>query len=102
LGHYLRLHPAIAAISISAHLPATTDAMPQLHCYVSEDVADSLKRRAEQAGMSVSRYLAELAKRDVGQTWPEGYFEQVFGCEKIDPIRRADQGEFEQRTALDE
>jgi hypothetical protein len=26
--------------------------------------------------MSVSRYLAELAKRDVGQTWPEGYFEQ--------------------------
>lgn len=76
--------------------------MPQLHCYVPDDIADSLKRRAEQAGMSVSRYLAELAKRDVGQTWPEGWFERVFGAEEIDPIKRMDEGEFEQRTALEE
>ncbi|MCC5874477.1 MAG: hypothetical protein JJU22_18935 [Gammaproteobacteria bacterium] len=76
--------------------------MPQLHCYVPDDVADSLKRRAEQAGMSVSRYLAELAKRDIGKAWPEGYFERVFKRDDVDPIARPDQGSFEQRPALDE
>lgn len=76
--------------------------MAQLHCYVPDDVAESLRRRAEQAGMSVSRYLAELAKRDIGKAWPEGYFERVFGCGDIDPIARPDQGVFEQRPVLDE
>lgn len=76
--------------------------MAQLHCYLPDEVAASLRRRAEQAGMSVSRYLAELARRDIGQSWPEGYFEQVFGREEIDPITRPDQGTFEPRPALDE
>lgn len=76
--------------------------MPQLHCYLPDDVADSLKRRAEQAGMSVSRYLAELARHDVGQSWPEGYFERVFGCGEIDPMERPQQGDFEQRAVLEE
>jgi hypothetical protein len=75
--------------------------MAQLHCYVPDKVADSLKRRAEQAGMSVSRYLAELARRDIDQAWPEDYFERVFGAD-VDPISRPDQGEFEQRSVLDE
>lgn len=74
----------------------------QLHCYVPDDVADSLKRRAERAGMSVSRYLAELAKRDVSQAWPEGYFERVFGRGVIDPISRPAEGNFEQRLKLEE
>ena len=76
--------------------------MPQLHCYLPDDVAESLKRKAAQAGMSVSRYLAELAKQDVGQSWPEGYFERVFGCGEIDPIQRPAQGALEQRTVLDD
>lgn len=76
--------------------------MPQLHCYVPDDVAESLKRRARQAGMSVSRYLAELARQDVGQSWPEGYFERVFGSGEIDPMKRPEQGAFDQRTALEE
>jgi hypothetical protein len=76
--------------------------MPQLHCYLPDDVAESLKRKAAQAGMSVSRYLAELARQDVGQSWPEGYFERVFGDGEIDPIRRPEQGAFERRTVLGE
>lgn len=51
--------------------------MPQLHFYVPDDVAEMIKRRAAQANQPVSRYVAELVKRDVGQGWPEGYFEAI-------------------------
>jgi hypothetical protein len=54
--------------------------MPQLHCYVPEPVARKLHERAEAAGQSASRYIAELIRRDVGGSWPEGYFEQVVGA----------------------
>ena len=76
--------------------------MAQLHCYVPDKVAESLKQRAEKAGMSVSRYLAELAKRDIDPAWPYGYFERVFGTANVDSIQRPDQGEFEQRATLTE
>lgn len=54
--------------------------MTQLHCYVSDEIAQQVKLRAEQSGLSLSRYLAELVKRDAqaGAGWPEGYFE-LFG-----------------------
>jgi len=51
--------------------------MPQLHFYVPDDVAEMIKRRAAQANQPVSRYVAELVKRDAGQGWPEGYFESL-------------------------
>lgn len=51
--------------------------MPQLHFYVPEDVAKMIKRRAAQANQPVSRYVAELVKRDAGQGWPAGYFEAL-------------------------
>ena len=76
--------------------------MVQPHCYVPDDVASSLKRRPEQAGTSVSRHLAKLAKRDIGKAWPEGYFERVFKRDDRNPIAPADQGAFEQRSGLDE
>ena len=46
--------------------------MAQLHCYVPEDIARQAQHRAEQAGLSLSRYLAELVKRDAAQAsgWP--------------------------------
>ena len=75
--------------------------MAQLHCYVPDDIAESLRLQAERAGMSVSRYLAELAKKDAAAHWPEGYFDRVFGCGDIDPIRRPDEGEFESRPELE-
>ena len=40
--------------------------MPQLHCYVPEPVARKLHERAEAAGQSASRYIAELIRREVG------------------------------------
>ena len=49
--------------------------MPQLHFYVPDDFAKRIKARAAQARLPISRYLAELVKRDVGQDWPKGYFD---------------------------
>jgi hypothetical protein len=51
--------------------------MPQLHFYVPDDVAEQIKARAARERLPVSRYVANLVKRDVGQGWPEGYFERL-------------------------
>ncbi|NMG46021.1 hypothetical protein GPA22_20080 [Aromatoleum toluvorans] len=76
--------------------------MTQLHCYVPDDVAEKAQRKAKEAGMSVSRYLAELVKRDTGasEAWPEGYFE-LFGKWEGAPLERAPQGQFEERSAFE-
>jgi hypothetical protein len=75
--------------------------MAQLHCYVPEEVAEQAQRRAEQAGLSLSRYLAELVKRDAVASagWPEGYFE-IFGSWEGEPLVREPQGAFEVRAEL--
>lgn len=75
--------------------------MTQLHCYVPDDVAERARRKAKEAGMSVSRYLAELVKRDTGisEPWPEGYFD-LFGEWEGAPLERPPQGEFEDRLEL--
>lgn len=75
--------------------------MAQLHCYVPEEIAEQAQRRAEQAGLSLSRYLAELVKRDAqaNSGWPEGYFD-LFGQWEGASLKRAPQGEFEKRLAL--
>jgi hypothetical protein len=51
--------------------------MPQLHFYVPDDVAEQIKARAARAHLSISRYVADLVKRDVGQGWPKDYFERI-------------------------
>lgn len=63
--------------------------MAQLHCYVPEEIAQQVQRRAAQAGVSLSRYLAELVKRDAGASasWPEGYFDNFGKWEGTPPER---------------
>ena len=63
--------------------------MAQLHCYVPEEIERQAQRRAVQAGLSLSRYLAELVKRDAGKSaqWPDGYFE-LFGTWEGAPLER--------------
>ena len=75
--------------------------MARLYCYVPDDVAEALRLQADRAGMSVSRYLAELAEKAVTAHWPDGYFERVFGREDSDPIRCPNEGEFESRPKLE-
>lgn len=76
--------------------------MPQLHCYVPEPIARKIHERANAAGLSTSRYLAELIRRDVGSGWPEGYFEQVVGGWQGGELTRPDQPVLEPRDAFSE
>jgi hypothetical protein len=74
--------------------------MPQLHFYVPDEVADQIKRRAAQVGLPVSRYVAELVKRDADQGWPEGYFENIAGRPHDDSIQHEPSGPPEERLPL--
>jgi len=54
--------------------------VPQLHLYVSDDVAAELRARARERGVSVSRLLAEIVTRDARRAWPDGWLERVAGA----------------------
>lgn len=74
--------------------------MPQLHLYVPEKVASSVRERARARGKTVSSYLAELVTREVAADWPGGYFDEVVGGWEGPPLRRPGQGRFERREKL--
>ncbi len=74
--------------------------MAQLHFYVPDDIAARIRRRAKSRRLSVSRFLAEIVKRELGDDWPEGYFEEVIGGWEGTPLERAPQGEYERRESL--
>lgn len=74
--------------------------MSQLHFYVPDQVEARIRARAEQAHMSVSKYLAELVKREVADGWPEGYADAVLGKWQGEPLRRESEGDFEQRRTF--
>ena len=75
--------------------------MAQLHCYVPEEIAHQAQRRATQSGLSLSRYLAELVKRDAEASagWPEGYFD-LFGKWEGAPLERPPQLHLETRLQI--
>lgn len=75
--------------------------MPQIHFYVPKDLASRISDRAHSAGMSTSKYVAELVKRDLSAGWPEGFFEEVVGGWKGEPLERPAQGQAETREPLD-
>ena len=74
--------------------------MSQLHCYVTDELAEKLKIKAEEAHLPVSKYLALLVKKEVGQQWPDDYF-QCFGAWQGELLKREDQGSFEIRQGFE-
>ncbi|MFV2073487.1 MAG: hypothetical protein ACC742_12650 [Thermoanaerobaculales bacterium] len=74
--------------------------MPQLHLYVSDEVAAEISRRAQASGISVSRYLAGLVRERTSSGWPVGWFERVPGGWQGEPLVRPPQGAFEVRESL--
>ena len=76
--------------------------MPQIHFYVPESVAVKVKQRAQAAGVSTSRFVAELVKREVDAAWPPGFFEEIVGGWQGEPLQRPPQGQFEVRETLKE
>ncbi len=75
--------------------------MPRLSFIVSEEVAEQVKRRADAAGLSVSRYVAEIMRREVDGGWPAGYFERLVGCLREDEIVRPEQPPMDERDSFD-
>jgi len=69
--------------------------MAQLGSYVPTSLAERVAARARARGVPVSRYLADLIRRDVELGWPDGFFERVAGGWKGAPLRRAPQGRLE-------
>jgi len=70
--------------------------MSQLHCYVKGELAKKFQQKAQQANLSVSKYLALLVQREVENQWPEGYFD-LFGSWKGDALERQPQPDYEKR-----
>jgi hypothetical protein len=54
--------------------------VPQLHLYVSDEIAAELRARAQETGRSVSGLLAEIVTREVRRPWPEGWLQRVAGA----------------------
>jgi len=73
--------------------------MAQLHFYLPDSLAEKIKDKAEKAHLSVSKYMAELAKREVENEWPEGYFE-LFGTWHGEELKRHDQLSYEKRETF--
>ena len=74
--------------------------MPQLHLYLPQALADEVRRRADQQGVSVSAFLADLVGSQLNDDWPTSFLDDVIGCMRDDPISRPDQGSFETRDPL--
>ena len=74
--------------------------MPQLHLYLSKEVAEEVKRRASKKGVSVSSYLGDLVQNQITDKWPENFFADVVGGWVGEPLIRHSQMEFETRDKL--
>ena len=76
--------------------------MPQLHLYVPDETAYILKRRAEERGVSLSKYLADVVGGSVdAEGWPPGFFEEVIGGWSGD-LKRVPEGVYEERDSFPE
>jgi hypothetical protein len=74
--------------------------MPQLNLYVSDDIAETARARAKAAGKSLSSYLADLVVNQLAAEWPEGFFEEMAGGWRGEPIERPKQVRPERRDRL--
>jgi hypothetical protein len=70
--------------------------MAQLHFYISDQLALKLHEKANALGVTTSRYIAELVKREIEDGWPPNYFEKVVGQWQGD-FEREQIMEFEER-----
>ena len=64
-----------------------------------EDVLAEVRRRAETRGVTMNLVLTELVRRGAS-SWPGGYFEEVVGGWKGEPLQRPPQGAQEVRDDL--
>ena len=70
--------------------------MAQVCFYLSNEEEQRLQQRATAQGLSLSKYIAQLVRREIKTGWPEGYFEQVLGSWQGE-LERSPQGDYEIR-----
>ena len=75
--------------------------MSQLHFYVSDEIEKQIRAKAKQAKLSLSKYLAELVKRETSaqNQWPDGYFD-LFDHWEGEPLSRPDELTFDTRLSI--
>lgn len=57
--------------------------MPQLSLYLDEPTMNLLRTRSSRAHQSMSKFVTGLIRdSDRAHGWPEGYWEEVYGCLK--------------------
>jgi hypothetical protein len=61
--------------------------MARLHCYVPDDIAELFRKKAEQKGLTASKYLALFVKKEISKKWPDHYFDLV-GSWEGEPLQR--------------
>jgi len=74
--------------------------MPQLHLYVSKELAQKVKEQADNEVKTVSQFLADLVKREVADEWPSDFRERLLGGWEGEPLVRPEQPPEESREAL--
>ncbi len=62
--------------------------MPQLSLYLNDVAMEQLRHDAKESGASLSRYVSQLVmEKSVRTGWPDGYWENIYGCLKDDSFQ---------------
>lgn len=75
--------------------------MTHITVELEDELLSEIRQRAEEQGTTVSRYLANLIRREVHRGWPAGFFEEVVGRWQGSPCTRAPQGNLQHRGRFD-
>ena len=65
--------------------------MPQIQLDLPEDVVEEVRRQAETRGVSVNRIVEEMVRGGRAGGWPVGFFDEVVGGWKGEPLVRPEQ-----------
>lgn len=76
--------------------------MSQLHFYVPDEVESRLRLKAKQAKLPLSKYLAEVVKKEAGiqAQWSEDYL-ALFDDWQDEPLQRPDQPPLDHRQSFE-
>ncbi|MDL2263998.1 hypothetical protein LJC31_05040 [Synergistaceae bacterium OttesenSCG-928-I11] len=47
--------------------------MPQLSLYIDQETLTDIEREAKSRDMSISRFVADILRKNISPGWPDGY-----------------------------
>lgn len=54
--------------------------MPQLSLYLNDGAMKQLRTDVERSKSSISKYISNLIVNRSSTSWPENYWEDIYGC----------------------